>query len=290
MFEIISLSLIILTLTLIFLFKHKKETTVGKTDMKTNELLILRKTESFARLPENLKTLSSIYCATLLSKLTFEGCRGAVPSEEIKVLTTFYAGLLCCGMKTLSPYSSLKAVLIYPRHFYSREEGGIGEDNNGYIVEESVEKIGESWEHGAVILSAHEIAEDLKNPEYGMNIIIHEFAHQLEFACPCPPHDNFDRKLFTQTMQSEYKSLCEMANAGEDDMTIDEYGAESPSEFFAVVSESFFSIPIALQQAHPDLYRAMQSYYNLDPAEWFRNRHPSHEASESPDCPRFEQL
>lgn len=273
MFEILTLSIITTLFISFFIFKQAKETQTRKTSLKDTEALILKNSEIFTKLPDNLKKLSSMYCAKLLSDFNYEGCRGKIPDEKIKVLTAFYAALLCCGMETLSPYKSIKSVLIYPRQFYSKEEGALGEREDGYIVEESVEKIGESWELGAVILSAKEIIEDSKHPEYGMNIVIHEFAHQLEFACPSPPHDKFDRKLFTETMRNEYKSLCERLKNGEDDQIIDEYGAESPSEFFAVVSEAFFTVPDALQQVHPELYKAMQSYYNLDPAEWFNSAH-----------------
>ena len=36
---------------------------------------------------------------------------------------------------------------------------------------------------------------------------------------------------------------------------IDDYGAESPGEFFAVLSEEFFERPVRLAAAYPDVYR-----------------------------------
>jgi len=51
---------------------------------------------------------------------------------------------------------------------------------------------------------------------------------------------------------------------------IDEYGAESPPEFFAVVTETFFELPIELQEEYPQLYDAMKHYFRQDPAELFR--------------------
>ena len=47
---------------------------------------------------------------------------------------------------------------------------------------------------------------------------------------------------------------------------IDPYAAESPSEFFAVVTECFFEIPARLQRRHPDLYEALERFYRQDPA------------------------
>ena len=52
------------------------------------------------------------------------------------------------------------------------------------------------------------------------------------------------------------------------DGSVDEYGAVSPSEFFAVVTESFFEKPVQMKNELPDLYQQLERYYNLDPAAW----------------------
>ena len=51
---------------------------------------------------------------------------------------------------------------------------------------------------------------------------------------------------------------------------IDAYGATNPAEFFAVVTETFFERPVALQKRHPALYDQMKSFYLQDPAERYR--------------------
>jgi Mlc titration factor MtfA (ptsG expression regulator) len=47
---------------------------------------------------------------------------------------------------------------------------------------------------------------------------------------------------------------------------IDSYGATNPSEFFAVVTETFFEKPRSLRAKYPDLYELFRQYYRLDPA------------------------
>jgi hypothetical protein len=47
---------------------------------------------------------------------------------------------------------------------------------------------------------------------------------------------------------------------------IDPYAAESPAEFFAVVSEAFFEIPHALLREYPEVYRQLAEFYRQDPA------------------------
>jgi hypothetical protein len=55
-------------------------------------------------------------------------------------------------------------------------------------------------------------------------------------------------------------------DAGEE-TPIDPYGAESPGEFFAVMSEAFFEIPDVLHDAYPELYRQLAAFYGQDPLQ-----------------------
>ena len=54
---------------------------------------------------------------------------------------------------------------------------------------------------------------------------------------------------------------------GVDDV-IDSYGATSPAEFFAVVTETFFEKPYQLERQHPKLYEQFKQCYLLDPKQW----------------------
>ena len=65
----------------------------------------------------------------------------------------------------------------------------------------------------------------------------------------------------------EYEALCSAAEQGEPTL-LDEYGAGSPSEFFAVVTEAFFEAPRSLAGRHPGLYEALRGFYKVDPARW----------------------
>jgi Mlc titration factor MtfA (ptsG expression regulator) len=52
------------------------------------------------------------------------------------------------------------------------------------------------------------------------------------------------------------------------------YGATNPAEFFAVATEAFFDVPVALQANEPDLYDVLRDFYRQDPADRHR-RSPS---------------
>jgi len=47
---------------------------------------------------------------------------------------------------------------------------------------------------------------------------------------------------------------------------MDPYAAEHPSEFFAVISEAFFSEPRETKRRYPDVYDQLMRFYRQDPA------------------------
>jgi Mlc titration factor MtfA (ptsG expression regulator) len=49
---------------------------------------------------------------------------------------------------------------------------------------------------------------------------------------------------------------------------LDPYGAENPAEFFAVCVETFFELPGALRETHPDIHRLFAAVFGTDPEKW----------------------
>jgi MtfA peptidase len=49
---------------------------------------------------------------------------------------------------------------------------------------------------------------------------------------------------------------------------VDDYALESPPEFFAVLSEHFFTIPNALCASLPAVFALLARFYRLDPRPW----------------------
>ena len=52
----------------------------------------------------------------------------------------------------------------------------------------------------------------------------------------------------------------------DEETAIDPYAADSPGEFFAVLSEVFFASPVTLVREYPDAYRLLAGFYRQDPA------------------------
>src|SRR5690625_7728269 len=49
---------------------------------------------------------------------------------------------------------------------------------------------------------------------------------------------------------------------------IDPYASTNPAEFFAVVSEYFFTQPDLLQRLYPEVYTLLAGFYRQQPLEW----------------------
>jgi hypothetical protein len=75
------------------------------------------------------------------------------------------------------------------------------------------------------------------------------------------------RSEWFPVMMEAYEKLGRQADAGRA-TAIDPYGAEDPSEFFAVATETFFQDPRRLQAVYPKVYGLLARYYRQDPASW----------------------
>jgi len=71
--------------------------------------------------------------------------------------------------------------------------------------------------------------------------------------------------LWRETLTAAYDDFCARVDDGED-TAIDPYAADSPAEFFAVLSEVFFADPLLLQEEYPRMYEACAAFYRQDPA------------------------
>jgi len=204
-----------------------------------------------------------------LAEKQFIGCGGLEITEEMKLTIAGVACLLLLN-ESGSYFSKLRSILLYPSTYWVRTTTAL--DN--YIVEEGIEaRLGESWTRDQVVLSWEQIKQDTSNWNDGHNVILHEFAHQLDSedgkaqGVPILPK-NSDYAVWAKVMTKEYEQLCRETDQGVKTV-IDAYGATNPAEFFAVVTETFFQKPHQLLPEHPELYRLLQRYYQLNPVQWF---------------------
>lgn len=221
----------------------------------------------YRKLPVDLKKQLQGHINIFLSEKTFEGCGGQAINDEIRLTIASQACILLLNRET-DYYPWLISILVYPDAYLVDRDYRIG----GQIVKGREVNLGESWENGAVVLSWNQIRNESPDEKSEDSLVIHEFAHQLDaedgFLNGLPELGrNSSYKKWAGVLQMEYEELRMEAISGEDGV-LDEYGAENPAEFFAVASESFFLNPCEIRKLHPELYRELSKFYNLDPANW----------------------
>ena len=227
--------------------------------------LLRRHVPLVSRLPARqqlkLKGLMQIF----LAEKPVLGCGGLRVTDEMRVTIAALACLPLLGAAR-GVYPELRQVLLYPGAFVVDRpvtEGGVQSDQRRVLA-------GESWSQGQVLLAWDEVKRGASTPGDGHNVVIHEFAHQLDQAggpangAPALPTAEAYRRWST-VMQNEFDALRWRLARGEPSL-IDAYGATDPAEFFAVISEAFFRDSAETRRRYPGVYRQLALFYRQDPA------------------------
>jgi len=230
--------------------------------------MLRRRMPLLRRLPADLQLQLKKHVQVLLAEKPFIGCAGLVVTDEMRVLIAAQAALLLLNRRT-GYFGNLRQILVYPGAFIversTLEPGGIAREARQALN-------GESWQQGQVILAWNAVLEGAAAPDEGRNVVIHEFAHQLDqetgAANGAPFLGRRERYArWAAVLSGEFERLRERVARDEPGL-IDSYGASDPAEFFAVVSEVFFGKPQELAARHPALYRELATYYGTDPLTW----------------------
>jgi len=230
--------------------------------------IIQKRMPYFKTMPTHLQLQLKQHIQVFLAEKRFIGYNGIVMSDEIRVTIAAQACLLLLNRKT-NYYPKLKTILVYPRAFV-REQNSTGVD--GVHFTQNIALAGESWGFGKIVLSWDDTVRGADDPNDGHNVVIHEFAHQLDSergpANGAPilgKNQNYD--TWATILSTEFKKLSHQSLTGESSI-FDYYGATNPAEFFAVASEVFFEKSSQFKQAHPALYQQLFLYYDVDPTTW----------------------
>jgi Mlc titration factor MtfA (ptsG expression regulator) len=202
-----------------------------------------------------------------IAEKDFEGCRGLVLTDEVKVTLAASACILVLGMDDFY-FDNVQTVLVYPDAFLVPDRQAIGDQ---MVIEGQGARLGEAHHRGPVVLAWKESLENARTPGRGHNLVFHEFAHQLDMLNGefdgTPNIDEDLRERWARVMDGEYKRLCRAADR-KTRTILDYYGATDPVEFFAVVTETFFDGPWELERHHLKLYGLLRDYFMQDPARW----------------------
>lgn len=230
--------------------------------------ILRRRVPYVQRLPVDLQLRLKRLMQVFLAEKQFIGCAGFVINDEVRVTIAAQACLPLLGAER-GFYPKLSQILVYPGAFaVQRVHTGAA----GVLMEQRQVLSGESWSQGQVVLSWQDVAAGALDPSDGQNVVIHEFAHQLDQE---KGHANGAPLLaskaayarWSSVMQAEFDALRARAEAGIPSLLSD-YGATDPAEFFAVASEVFFEQPSQMASLHPALYAELSRYYRLNPLSW----------------------
>lgn len=225
---------------------------------------------------ERLRTLASLFLGTK----EMHGAAGLELDDGIRVAIAAQACVPILNLG-IEYYDGWVGVIVYPGDFrVPREEM----DEAGVVHHWDDALSGEAWPGGPVVLSW----EDVRRTEHGYNVVIHEFAHKLDMrhkrdADGCPaPRSGMDAALWYATLEQSYAHFHDAVERGAmrqphsitpppmDEwgrtLPFDPYAAESPPEFYAVMTEAFFTDAPTLRLCYPELYAQFAHYYGLDPA------------------------
>jgi Mlc titration factor MtfA (ptsG expression regulator) len=204
-----------------------------------------------------------------LAEKRFEGCEGFTITDEVRVTIAAQACLLLLHRKT-DYFPGLLTILVYPLTYMVREDHQVGE----HVWEErTVSRLGETGRRmGSLVLAWSAVKHGAADPADGKNVVLHEFAHQLDYenraADGVPELATREQQLaWSEVMQSEFASLRAADETGIPTL-LDTYGATDPAEFFAVSVEAFFEQPRALLARHSRLYEELQKYFQQNPVEY----------------------
>src|SRR5205814_4939035 len=231
--------------------------------------LIQRHVVFFHRLSASDRAELLGHIQVFLAEKRFEGCGGFAITDEVRVTIAAQACLLLLHRKT-DYFPGLLTILVYPVTYMVEEKRQLGE----HVWEEgTVSRLGETGRGmGSLVLSWGAVKHAAADPAAGKNVVLHEFAHQLDFENHAedgtPALATREQQLsWHQVMRTEFALLRAADETGIPTL-LDTYGATNPAEFFAVSTEAFFERPYALRARHPKLYAELQSYFRQDPVEY----------------------
>lgn len=233
-----------------------------------------------AQLPIELQRQLEGHMQVFLAEKPFIGCAGLELTQDMRVVVAAQACLLLLN-RDAGCFDDLRQILVYPGPFVVQRTHS---DRAGLLQDLRQVLSGESWSQGQVILSWDDVLSGAADPADGRNVVLHEFAHQLDqqggVANGAPWFGSrARRRRWAMVLGQEFAQLQQRAQSGAPSL-ISDYGASSPAEFFAVATEVFFEQPARMAAEHGPLYVELQRFYCVDPLSW-RPAAPASDASDT---------
>lgn len=219
----------------------------------------------YRKLPTHLQKALRDQIQLFIAEKHFYGCAGFKVDDRVRVAIAGHACLLTV-MRSYADYNEVRSILVYPDVYRVQAE-----ERDGMVVGVSDQvRAGEASSLGQVVLAWSECESGAINTNGPHNVILHEFAHQLDYldgtADGAPPLSGEQAKEWQQTMTIAYDNLRHSLRHHRTSW-LDPYGATKPAEFFAVLTETFYQQPQHLKEQQPAVYELLRDFYRIDPGE-----------------------
>jgi len=231
---------------------------------------ILREIHQYNVLSPTHKEKIHLLILIFIDQKEFVGAKMII-DDEIRVIIAFYACLMRLGFE-LGEKDHVGTVIVYPEHFIvnnGHTSGGIYHDEISVLEGQSA--------NGTVVISWQDIKHDISQQKKD-NVIIHEFAHELDFedgfADGTPVLEGSNYKTWSKVFSKAFDTLKDQLNKGEvseRSVLLGSYALKNEAEFFAVCSERFFETPQAFKAYFPNIYQELKLFYKLDTQQLFKD-------------------
>lgn len=211
------------------------------------------RSDHYRRLPLPYRSEFQNQLRIFLSEKRITGVHIAI-TDEIRLLVAVSAVTLTVGWPGYT-WDRLAEVIVYPDNF-----------DRDYRLGRPV-LAGQAHPWGVVILSAPALFRSFDESHDDNHLGYHEFAHLFDRSqtggIPVHLSDEAIRR-WVAIMRREDERLRNGTSV------LNPYALSAPNELFAVAVETFFQRPVALMDAHLELYSFLAGYFQQDPAVWAR--------------------
>ena len=251
-----------------FLVERRRERLRQRPFPRAWRQILRRRVPYLRRMPADLQLQLKQHIQVFVAEKPFIGCGGLTVTDEMRITIAAQACLLLLNRRP-HYYPKLRQILVYPSAFFVDR---MHTDDAGVLQDQRHLLSGESWSQGQVILSWQDSVDGAAVPDDGRNVVIHEFAHQLDQetghangAPVLPSRERYRR--WSRVFEDEFAALQRQVRDDQPSLFA-AYGATHPAEFFAVASEVFFEQARRMADECPALYRELAAFYRVDPLSW----------------------
>ena len=205
----------------------------------------------------------------LIAEKEWLGRGGVFVSEEMKVTVAGQAALLMLGTDR-GYFARVRDVVVFPTEFRTPVADDDWEDD--FLSDTAL--AGQAVDRRAVLVAWDAVLAEGRDPEAGYNVVIHEFAHHLDYldglAAGVPDlGDSALESRWRYVMAVMFQDHRRAIRENSSDVFFTPHAADNEAEFFADATEAFYCRPLDLKGLHPEMYQLLAAYHRVDPAAWF---------------------